>query len=485
MQDISGFGRSCQRKKLLIKIGYCIPLLLLLNIHGRAQEQQLNGIIQEADVPGIQLIYCKQDQIKSFNEGVIKEGSEKKINGNTIFQAASLSKSVFAYAVLRLWDRGLIDLDSPLLNYTGNYPRFDPHDQRYKKITARMVLRHSTGLPNWGNDSSAALLFTPDSCFSYSGEGYLFLQKALEKKLQKPLNKIMQEEVFSPLKMENSSYVWMDKFEANASMDHQTPAEIARYENANAAYSLLTNTTDYNIFLRALMTGRGLKESTHHMMLEKASPANRFGQPVNDSDPYIDWGLGVGLQHNEKGDAFWHWGDNGDYKCFYIAFPARGESLIYFTHSRNGLNITEEILNLFFGPQTCWAIKWLGYGYQSPLVMKTFRAALLDRGFDQAMAIYHEKKMKDTAYMLPEGDLNTLGYTLLNKGKNKEALEIFKLNTSLYPKSWNVYDSEGEAYQALGDRVQAINDYKRSLELNPGNDNAVEHLKLLGKNNGK
>ena len=195
-----------------------------------------------------------------------------------------------------------------------------------------MVLRHTTGLPNWGNDSTVTLIFTPDSCFSYSGEGYLFLQRVVEKKLNKPLDQIMQEEVFTPLKMENSSYVWTDKFDTISSFGN-SPEAINRHKNANAAYSLLTNANDYSIFLKALIKGKGLKEKTRKMMFEKSSPGKRFNTPANVADTYINWGLGVGLQQNENGKAIWHWGDNGDYKCFYMTFPDKDEQFDIF-HSQ-------------------------------------------------------------------------------------------------------------------------------------------------------
>jgi CubicO group peptidase (beta-lactamase class C family) len=152
-----------------------------------AQEKAIDSLLKESDVSGIQLVYEKNGKANEYYLGFIKDGSDKKINSHTIFQAASLSKTVFAYAVLRLCDRGIINLDSPLLGYLGTYERFKSNSPGYSKITARMVLRHSTGLPNWGNDSSVSLIFTPDSMFSYSGEGYWFLQRVLEKKLGKYL----------------------------------------------------------------------------------------------------------------------------------------------------------------------------------------------------------------------------------------------------------------------------------------------------------
>src|SRR6202012_5345020 len=97
--------------------------------------------------------------------------------------------------------------------YVGTYERFDSTDSRYAKITARMVLRHTTGLPNWGDDKGAKLLFTPDSAFSYSGEGFQYLQRAVEKLTGKTLNEVAQQEVFTPLGMANSSYTWMERFD--------------------------------------------------------------------------------------------------------------------------------------------------------------------------------------------------------------------------------------------------------------------------------
>lgn len=456
-------------------------MLLLAYLPAFPQAQQLAGIIAEADVPGIQLVYTKDNKTRIYNLGLEKDGAKHKVASGTIFEAASLSKTVFAYAVLRLYDRGLISLDTPLLHYTGgSYERFTRPDPGYGSITARMVLRHTSGLPNWGNDSGVTLQFPPDSCFSYSGEGYWFLQRAVEKITGKPLNKIMQQEVFTPLRMKNSSFVWNHYMDSIAAKG-LTSIDKTRHGNANAAYSLTTNAHDFNVFLQALLSGKGLKPATHRMMLEKTSLANRYKEKEIIADEHIDWGLGVGLQQNEKGRAIWHWGDNGAYKCFYMAFPDSRETLVYFTHDRNGLNMVADVLRLFFGPQTTWVAQWLSYGYKYPLVIKDLRHTLLQRGYENAMAVVNEKKQKDPGYQLTEHDLNTLGYVLLNKGKKKEAVEIFKLNIQLFPFSWNVYDSQAEAYESLGDSNLAVSNYQHSLELNPQNRNAEERIKKLKK----
>jgi CubicO group peptidase (beta-lactamase class C family) len=462
------------------RILYALALMLLPWLSALSQEKKLAKIIKEENIPGIQLLYTKGAKTEAINLGVIEQGSTQKVTSNTIFEAASLSKSVFAYAFLRLYDRGILSLDTPLLHYMGGrYIRFDAKDPRYAKITARMVLRHTTGLPNWGEDADggARLIFTPDSTFSYSGEGILFLQRVVEKKLNKSLNEIMNEEVFAPLKMENSSYEWADKFDTVAAFGNSIE-QIDRHQNQNAAYSLLTNAHDYNIFLQAVMAGKGLKPLTRKMMFRKESAGNWFGHTVTEANKHINWGLGFGLSENEHGKMIWHWGDNGVFKCFYLLYPARNESLVYFTHSRDGLEILGDVLDLFYGKQTWWQVKWLS-GYQSPQLIKALQAKLNRVGYEHAAKIVAASMKKNPAYKLPENDLNVLGYKLAGKGQKKNAIEIFKLNVSLYPNSWNTYDSLGEAYESIGDKKQAIENYKRSLELNIQNTNAIDHLQKI------
>lgn len=456
--------------------------LLILSCSAFSQHNknaaELTEITAAVHVPGIQLIYTRNGKTDEYNSGVIEKGSEKKVTSNTVFEAASLSKCVFTYALLRLYDRGLIDLDKPLLSYLGKYDRFDASDPRYGKITARMVLSHKTGLPNWGNKKGVKLMFPPDSCFSYSGEGFVFLQRVAEKITGKTLNQIAGEEVFVPLKMSSSSYEWTSKFDSVSAFGNGAD-EIARHSNQNAAYSLLTTAHDYNLFLQEMIAGEGLKPASHEMMLAKATPGNWYRHPPKEATSHIWWGLGVGIQENEKGKAIWHWGDNGNFKCFYMVFPATHESIVYFTHSSSGLFIAPEVIDIFLGKQTSWAIKWIDEGYDSPYDIKNFRAELTKKGFENAVSVLKDMQQKRPDFKLSEHDLNEYGFILLQQDKNHEASEIFKLNVSLNPNSSNAYDSLAEAYEKLGEKKLAIENFKRCVELNPKNEYAAGKLKEL------
>ena len=454
-----------------------ILLLSFSRIFG--QEQQLKEIITPYGIPGMQLVCIKGDKIQNVNVGVISKGSAQKVTSNTVFEAASLSKCVFAYAVMRLYDRGIIDLDKPLIDYIGSYNRFDPKDPRYAKITARMVLRHTTGLPNWGDKKFARLIFTPDSTFSYSGEGFQYLQRVVEKLMNKPLNNIAQQEVFTPLGMTNSSYEWNDKFNTLAAFGN-SPDVVNSHKIQQAAASLLTCAHDYAVFLQALINGKGLKPETQKMMFTTASDANWLNHNIEaDAKKHVSWGLGVGLQENETGKWIWHWGDNGDFKAFYIANPEKKEILVYFAYSTWSLHVTTDILNTFFTKQIWWPCIWTGYQFHELERMKAFWASLEKQGYDHASEIAEQMKQKDSAFKLPQDDVNDLGFILMRNDRKKEAVEVFKYNLEAHANSANAYDSLAEGYEAADQKELALKNFKKAYELNPKNGYAAERIKEL------
>ena len=162
--------------------------------------------------------------------------------------------------------------------------------------------------------------------------------------------------------MANSSFIWQARFAATASTGHDRtgqPTEIKRFTEPYAAYSLLTTAPDYNRFLQALVLGRGLRPATAGLLLTPANAANRCGTPPNPADASIAWACGVGLATTSHGPAIWHWGQNDDFQGFFMAFPARRESLLFFANSANGLKLTDELLRLLVGPGQYRAMQWL------------------------------------------------------------------------------------------------------------------------------
>ncbi|GAA4046420.1 serine hydrolase domain-containing protein [Hymenobacter glaciei] len=343
---------------------------MLFGLQSRAQSvpTDLTALMQQAGVPGMQLVYSHNGKPQAYALGQRTAGQPAPVDATTVFEAASLGKAVLAYVTLRLLDRGVLTLDKPLLTYAP-YPRLQGAANA-DKITARMVLGHTTGLPNWAANPTKPewpttplrLKYAPDSCWNYSGEGYVFLQKTLEHLTGKNFETLARDEVFKPLGMQNSSFVWQEKFAANAASGHDgksQPVAINHFPAAYGAFSLFSTAADYSRFLQAMMTGRGLKLATAQLLLTPANEARRFGQPATATDPFIAWACGVGLATTSRGLAQWQWGDNGNFKGFYMTLPGTKESLVFLTNSSNGPKMADALLRLFLGPGEYRATQWL------------------------------------------------------------------------------------------------------------------------------
>jgi CubicO group peptidase (beta-lactamase class C family) len=325
-------------------------------------EQIVPELMGKHAVPGMSLALIREGKVYWVKSFGVRDGHVPVTNG-TIFEAASLSKVVFAYAVLRLADQGKIDLDVPLQRYL-NAP-YIQGDQRINKITARMVLTHRTGFPNWRRNEALTLHFDPGDHFSYSGEGFVFLAKAVERISGESFNVFMQQMVFSPLHMSSSSYVWRRDYDARTATghdEHGKPRPKWKPKETNPASSLQTTALDYARFMAALLDGKGLKPDTLKQMetpqipVEQNCTANCFERgPLS---PAVFWGLGVGLETTSDGLAFWHWGDNGTFKAYMVGFPERKSGLVMFTNSENGLSMADEVVKAALGPVQP-SLQWL------------------------------------------------------------------------------------------------------------------------------
>lgn len=320
--------------------------------------EKTKQIVTEANIPLIQLEYSNGNHTLSFELSQV-DSIPASEDGSTVFKAASLSKVVFAYIVLKMADRGEIDLDTPVYKYT-NIGRFE-NKEWAKLITPRMVLAHRAGLSNWAAGVSTdkwptsiiKFKYHPDSTFSYSGEAYAFLQRAVEEIRGKSIQEIAEEEVFMPFDMPNTSYGWKDSYQKKAANEYNSKGEMVPkqiYPRENVGYTLRTTAKEYSRFIRkAIVEGEGLTPATHRLMLVPRGIAHRNEEP-KDYDKYIEWGLGIGIEHNEElGDIYHHWGDNGNFKAFFVVVPKQNKYLVYLTNSEKGHDIIDKLMPLFFG----------------------------------------------------------------------------------------------------------------------------------------
>ena len=344
-------------------------------------EKQIPQLMEEGMVPGLSIAIIKDAKLfwrRGF--GVKDSASKEPVDNDTVFEAASTSKPVFAYAVMKLCEKGVMDLDTPLTKYTSE--RFLEGDPRLDLITARHVLSHTSGFPNFrSKEEPLAIHFTPGEKWSYSGEGYSYLQSVvthliggqvnpkdcgtfeagLEVCATEPsIDAYMKANVLVPFGMASSGYVWNDTIENHMARGHDEkgkPSEIGRKPTGPsvARYGMVgglcTTPTDYSRFLIEIINPK----PSDAFRLNKASLEEML-RPQVKRNSQSSWALGWEINHTEKGDFLRHGGGNPGYSCFVAASVERKSGYVIMTNSENaGYNkvisklITGEILSRFLG----------------------------------------------------------------------------------------------------------------------------------------
>jgi CubicO group peptidase (beta-lactamase class C family) len=436
-------------------------------------EEMVPALLDSGEVTGLSMAFVVEARVaRKRGFGLRNVDSREPVDENTVFEVGSLTKPVVAHAVLQLVEAGILELDRPLAKYMEYEDA--AADLRYERITARMVLSHTTGFPNWRRDQQLTIQFDPGTEFSYSGEGFVYLGRVVQHLAGEPLHELVQRTVFDPLGMTRSSLVWEDRFKPDYATGHRSngePYEKGRPKEANPAASLHTTAADYARFVAAVMRGELLEKGTVDEMLT----------PQIEVEGEVTWGLGWGLEGRKQGKALWHWGHNDGYRAFVIADPRMEVGIVVLTNSDNGMSIMRTLLASAAGPEQP-GFDWLGYeSFNSPrrVVRRRLEQTLRDSGVGAMISEYHELKRHYPEDAFNQGLLNGFGYRLLGRNQVDDAIMVFRLNVEEYPAVFNPYDSLGEAYMKQGETELAIENYERSVELNPDNQNGHDMLKKL------
>lgn len=458
---------------------------LLLGTGARAQPAVLPAnsllpLLDSAGIPGLSMAVMNQQGIvwaKGF--GVREMGKPAPVDQNTVFSAASLGKPVFAYLVLKLVDEGKLDLDKPLYQYVP-YHAIE-RDERYKRITARMVLSHQTGFPNWRQNGRLRLLFAPGQRFSYSGEGFVYLQGVVMTITGQDLEEVAQQYVFKPLGMSRSSYRWQPAFENNCATPHNgfgQPEPLPRFQETNAAFSLQTTAADYGRLLVALLTGEGLKPATAQAMLSPQVTPGKTLHDTTQTSANIRWGLGIGLVQEAGQEGFWHWGDNGGFRSFAYVSRTRKQGFVYFTNSRNGFGVLSALAARTLGQPVRNVAYFLGYEpHQSPLGQ--VRRRLLTKGVAASVTPFLTPKAPAGAPHLLENELLELADELRTASQPAKAAELLALGTTYYPQSAKLSQAYSFACLKQGDYPKAARALRRYVATTPSDEAARALLQQL------
>ncbi|MCG8305897.1 MAG: serine hydrolase [Cytophagales bacterium] len=331
-----------------------IPEKGILHSFDREKEILLDYFIKTYqeyyEIPGVSLALIKNGRVvyhKTY--GVKNAFTEEPVDENTLFEAASVTKPVFAYAVCRLMEKGIIDLDKPLYQYLP----FEEiaHDERYRLITARHVLCHQTGFPNWrsnNEDGKMNIKFTPGTDYGYSGEGFEYLKRVVAHITQKDIGDVLEEEVLNPLSLRNTYFEkneYLAKVVAHGHYDN-LPTRATLPGSPGMAWSMHTEAKAFTAFILGLANRKGLKPETYDEMfkIQTIIPSEE-GEEKPGWEQYF--GLGIGLEKTPYGLAFGHSGNNGDFKCQFKMFTDLNMGFAVFINSNTGGELAYTALQEF------------------------------------------------------------------------------------------------------------------------------------------
>ena len=324
-------------------------------------EMRVRRSMDTHQVPGVSIAVIRGGRIAWTGFfGVRDSTTGVPVDDSTVFSAQSMSKPVFAYRVMKLCEQGTLDLDAPLTRYTRD--TFVRDDDRLSEITARRVLSHTTGLPNWRSGSDPLRIdFAPGSKWSYSGEGYYYLQSIVSqltgnidetrcetfeadyRVCASDFAVYMETNLLRPFGMMSSGYSLTTEIQRAVASAHdasgrslpQPPtisaAAIARYGSSGA---LMTTATDYARFLIEIMQPKPpdsyrLNEASRREMLMPQIEA--MTSPFKTS-----WALGWSVWHLQEGDVLAHGGDLHGWHSQSVFSPERRTGFVILTNGEGG-----------------------------------------------------------------------------------------------------------------------------------------------------
>ncbi|HXE33549.1 MAG TPA: serine hydrolase domain-containing protein [Verrucomicrobiae bacterium] len=335
-------------------------------------------LIDAAKVPGAgiailngqRIVYLKAYGVRDKEKGL-------PLTPDSVMTAASLTKPAFAYLVMQLVQEGVLSLDKPVYQYLPQpLPEYSDYkdlagDERYKKITARMLLAHTSGFPNWrwaNNDKKLNINFEPGLRFAYSGEGIELLQLVVETVTNRSLTGLMRDRIFAPFGMARTSMIWEPRFEsdfANAYDEQERSLGPQRRKHPSAAGSMQTTLADYSRFLQAVMHGDGLRKETRDLILapqiqilsKHEFPSLSSETTDENKSIRLSYGLGWGLYWTPYGEAFFKEGHDDGLRHYAVCFDKPGIGFLIMTNSENGEGIYKELLETLL-KNTYTPIEW-------------------------------------------------------------------------------------------------------------------------------
>ena len=428
---------------------------------------------------------------KSFGLANIEWNVPNRPEG--IFNIASVTKVFVGTITMQLMQEGKIKPADKISDFLPYYRK-----DIGKLVTIHQLLTHSSGIPNYLQKPgfmqkdirmrmesvkdfiikycSNDLEFEPGSKFAYNNSGFAILGAIIEKVTGNTFAQVLKERILAPCNMNNTG---MDDSELllykrvkgySRSLDGTfTVAPVWEPMQAYTAGQMYSTVDDLFKFHNALMGEKILTKKYKAMMFTEYFPA--FGG---------SYGYGWMLKNlsDEKGSEILkmtsHEGGIYGFNLFFSRIPEKNQVVILLNNTGDApLKIMAE--NIFS------ILNGLKYSMPKYSIARLVYKEIMKNGTESALKLYDKIKQNSAGdYEMGERELNSCGYFLLGKNQTDYAIEVFRKNIDEFPESFNTYDSLGEAYMIKGDKENAVKFYKKSLDLNPGNEGAKINLKKLG-----
>lgn len=461
-------------------------------------EQFLREKMQELHIPAAQLAVIQHGRIVKLGAyGIANVEHDVPATSTSIFSINSCTKAFIGVAIMQLVEAGKINIDDPVSMYLHDLP------VSWQKVTIRQAMSHTSGLPNiideyerivgggtaaqaWETVKNMPLEFPAGERYRYNQTGYVMIGKIIEQVSGQTFSSFVEQGQFKPARMTHtrfgdSSDVVHDSA-GGYSFSHNEGGNWIEGKQLSAIFvefpqffrpaaGILSTSTDIARWLIALQNGSLLKDRSSIATLwqpVRLNDGSTAGPSSLLNGSALGWPVAVRDDHPAVGPI-------GGMRSTFFVYPKDDLAIVVLTNLQ-GANpelFIDELASYYIpdmAPST---------GFGLPPAIQRYRAKLLERGFDHAGQVFETMAAANESTMPNESELNAWAYRLASQKAVRKALAILALNTRLHAESWNAFDSYGEILEQSGDRRGAIDNYRRSLVLNPANQNAADHLKRL------
>ncbi len=370
-------------------IGWTVSICLSAALAaGQAEDKTDNlikGLMETHRVPGLAYALMEGGKVverRTYGFAKLEEG--QPLDADTVMYGASLTKLVFAVYLLQLVDEGRLDLDTPidrllpkpLPDYRGDGGSLLEDysdlagDARWKDLTLRMLLSHTTGLPNYrfftpdgrfDRDAELKFFFDPNERYGYSGEGYYIAQLVVEEATGLDTAAELEQRFFGPLGMTRTSLTWRDDFKPNFAHGYSVEGKNLKHNmqsNVRAAGSMDTTLHDLSTWIAALTGGKLISEQSFKELTGASFPImSRHQFPTLDATPnaanrIIGLAAGVGTVNwtGPQGRAFVKGGHNEKTDNLVVCLLAQKRCLLLMSNTAKGDRIFPQIFEAVLGP---------------------------------------------------------------------------------------------------------------------------------------